>query len=230
MLKSFFLNLLFPIECLGCHREGSWLCDACFKKLNFGSDEKKHHLAIPDLDKIFIAGDYDDQLLATAIKKFKYNFVSSLGPILARFLIIFWSGQKLLNERLLISANELANQNSGLSSPPLVVPIPLSKKRQRWRGFNQAEILARELSAHFSYDLNLNLKRVKHKKPQTELSELERLNNVHGIFVWTGANLNNQTIILIDDVVTTGATLNEVARILKAAGAGQVYGLVLAKG
>jgi len=217
MLKLFFLNLLFPIKCLACHREGAWLCSACFKKLEFGSNKKKYHLAIPDLDKIFIAGDYDDPLLAAAIKKFKYNFIVALGQILARFLILFWSGQEVL-------------QGLAPSSKFLVIPLPLSKKRRRWRGFNQAGILAREFSAHFAYDLNLGLKRIKHKKPQAELSEKERLNNVAGIFSFAGTELSGRTIILIDDVVTTGATLNEAAHALKAAGAEQVYGLVLAKG
>jgi len=233
MLKSFFLNLLFPVECLGCRREGAWLCAACFKKLKFGPAKKKYNLIIPNLDKIFIAGDYDDPLLAAAIKKFKYNFITALGSILARFLILFWSGQNFLNEELTGAAAE--NSSTAINTghnliSPLVIPLPLSKKRLRWRGFNQAEILARELSAHFSYDLNLDLKRVKHKKPQAELNEAQRRNNIRGVFTWTGADLSGRTIILIDDVVTTGATLNEAAGILKAAGAEKVYGLVLAKG
>lgn len=242
MIKSFFLNLLFPIECLACRRAGAWLCSACFKKIKFGGGQN-HRLITPDLDKIFIAGDYDDALLKAAIQKFKYNFIVALGPILAQFLILFWSGQKVLAEKFEenfaekfakkfreVPATKTDNQYRLPPSGFLVIPLPLSKKRQRWRGFNQAEILARELSAHFSYDLNLNLKRVKHKKPQAELNETERLNNVAGVFSFTGAELNGRTIILIDDVVTTGATLNEAARVLKAAGAKQVYGLVLAKG
>lgn len=244
-LKSFFLNLLFPIECLGCRREGFWLCETCFRKLNFGSQDKHYNLSIPNLTKIFIAGDYDDSLLAEAIKKFKYNFIAALGEILGRFLILYWSGQKFLVEQnlredykkttdrkkceQLIIANPAgaANQNSAIS---LIVPLPLSKKRWRWRGFNQAEILGRELNAHFLYDLSLELKRAKHQKPQASLGEDERAENIKNAFIWTGADLSGRTIILVDDIVTTGATLNEAARVLKAAGAKRVYGLVLAKG
>jgi len=214
-LKSFLLNLFFPIHCLGCGREGFWLCERCLNDLRPQDEQKiqrqKNNLVIPYLDGVFIAGDYDDPLLATAIKKFKYNFIAELGKILGRFLTLYWSGQKNFGK-------------------PLAVPIPLSKKRWRWRGFNQAEILAREFSANFNYDLSLELKRVKHQKPQAELSEAERLNNIQGVFAWTGADLSGRVIILIDDVVTTGATLNEAARILKAAGADKIYGLVLAKG
>lgn len=111
-----------------------------------------------------------------------------------------------------------------------LIPIPLSKKRLRWRGFNQAELLARELAAAFAYPLNQDLKRIKHAWPQADLNGAERLNNIADSFAWTGTSLGGRTIILIDDVATTGATLNEAARILKTAGAGAIYGLVLAKG
>lgn len=223
MLKSFLLNLFFPLHCLGCGREGFWLCEECYQKLKFPDERQsrrqKYNLVIPDLNKIFIAGDYDhDPLLATAIKRFKYNFISDLGKILTRFLSAGWEKQ-------------LASSPLTTNMPvPLVIPIPLSKKRWRWRGFNQAEIIAREFSANFNYDLNLGLKRVKHQRPQAELSEAERLNNIQGVFAWTGADLSGRVIILIDDVVTTGATVNEAARILRAAGADKIYGLVLAKG
>ncbi|MFA6995604.1 MAG: ComF family protein [Patescibacteria group bacterium] len=224
-LKSFLLDLIFPIECLGCRQEGSWLCAACFKKLKFNDSYKKYNLVIPDLNEVFIVGNYDDPLLATTIKKFKYDFILALGPILARFLIMFWQGIISTQSTLLFHKNK-----SGEELVPLLIPIPLSKKRERWRGFNQTEILAREFSAAFGYPLNLQLKRLKHRSPQAKLNENERSQNIQEVFVWTGEDLINQIIILIDDVVTTGATLNEAARTLRAAGATKVYGLVLAKG
>jgi ComF family protein len=219
-LKSFLLNLLFPINCLGCGQEGDWLCSACFKKITFGQRQKMN-LKTPDLDQVFIAGDYNDPLLAGLIKKFKYNFISALGPILARWLIMFWSGQ--------IVSQAFGGDNF------LVIPIPLARKRARWRGFNQAEIIAREFSAAFGYPLNCrDLKRSGRRRPQASLGEKERLNNIKGVFSWHGKPLGEDssgtTIILIDDLITTGATLNEAARTLKAAGAKQIYGLILAKG
>ncbi|MFA5109322.1 MAG: ComF family protein [Patescibacteria group bacterium] len=215
MLKSFFLNLLFPLECLGCGREKFWLCETCFRKLKFNGQTKDFNLRTPHLTKIFIAGDYDDPLLAALIKKFKYGFITDYGKILARFLILFWSGQLW-----------------SIQTPPemILIPLPLSGKRRRWRGFNQAEILARELSAHFAYPLNQELKRAGHRPPQAGLSEEERRQNIQNVFVWTGTDLNGRDVILLDDVVTTGATLDEAAKVLKAVGAGKIYGLVLAKG
>jgi len=215
-LKSFLLDLLFPVECLGCGRESAWLCLACSKKLKFGTDHKTLNLTTPFLDRIFIAGDYDDPLLKELIKKFKYHFLASLAEPLGQFLIFFWQGQLAL-------INPLPDKT-------LLVPMPLAKKRLRWRGFNQAEMLARKLSAAFPYSLCQDLKRKKYSRPQAGLSENERALNIKNSFFWTGDTLNGQTIILLDDVLTTGATLNEAARVLKEAGAARIYALVLAKG
>jgi ComF family protein len=239
-LKSWLLDLLFPVECLGCRQEGAWLCDTCLRQIKFNGPGKGANLIAPDLDKIFIAGDYDDPLLADSLKKFKYNFLTALGQPLSRFLIMFWQGQLTLPENAkLNSGNAKLNSEvdsallaaaAGPIADTILIPIPLSKKRLRWRGFNQAEIIARALGEAFAYPLNFALHRKNRTAPQASLNESDRATNIQGSFVWTGPNLSGQTIILIDDVVTTGATLNEAAKILRAAGAGQVYGLVLAKG
>lgn len=226
-LRTLILNLLFPIECLGCGQEGSWLCPDCSRRLKFGEKEKAHNLKAPALDKIFIAGDYDDALLADIIKKFKYHFLTALGKPLADFLTLYWSGQLALDH---FKNQDPASDTLSDALDPLIIPIPLSKKRRRWRGFNQAEILARGFAAHFSYPLSLGLKRIKHRPAQVSLNETERLKNISGAFAWTGDDLAGKSIILIDDVATTGATLSEAALALRAAGAAKIYGLVLAKG
>jgi ComF family protein len=218
-LKSFWLDLFFPLECLGCRAPGLWLCEKCFRSLRFTN--KKYNLGAPNLDKLFVAGTYDDPLLAGLIKKLKFQPLPELGPILSRFLIMFWQG---------INFRRLEFSPLAPSRPILVAPVPLSDKRERRRGFNQAESLAAPLAKHFNYQLTTDLKRIKHCQPQTGLNEKERAVNVQGAFRWTGPRLAERAIILIDDVATTGATLNECARILKNAGAGAVYGLVLAKG
>ena len=111
------------------------------------------------------------------------------------------------------------------------LPISLHKKRKRWRGFNQAEIIARELKNYFDIDMSTEkLIRIKHKKAQAKLGEEERKNNIKNCFGWQGDRLNKRNIILVDDVVTTGSTLNECAKVLKENGAGEVWGLVVAKG
>lgn len=232
--KKIILDLLFPIECLGCGREGSWLCHDCSRRLKFRSNEKNNEkaaadrLKIPALNRVYIAGNYDDALLAAMIKKFKYHFITALGQPLADFLSSYWSDQLALSNFL--DSQYAPGDAIAPTDVLLVMPIPLSEKRRRWRGFNQAEILAREFAAHFSYPLSSELKRTRHSRAQASLNEAERLKNLSGAFNYEGHNLNNRTIILIDDVVTTGATLNEAALALRAKGAKMIYGLVLAKG
>lgn len=220
-LKSFILNLLFPIECLGCKSEGAWLCEKCFRRLKF--NDRKYPLNTPNLAEIFIAGDYDDKILADLIKKLKFNFVDNIALILGRFLSSFWTG-------IIFSQPELKNSGLNSENEILLIPLPLSRKRQNWRGFNQAELIAYSFNADYDYELNLDLKKIKDTKAQSSLNESARAKNIKDCFTWTGKNLKNKIIILLDDVVTTGATLNEAAAVLKEAGAEKVYGLVAAKG
>jgi len=234
-LKAFVLDLLFPLECLGCKQEGVWLCPDCLRRLKFSGGEKIYNLKTPALNKIFIAGDYDDTLLADMIKKFKYHFLAAIGKPLADFLALYWSGQLVLarlSKPTAMADDSIIIPDDSIIIPDdsIIIPVPLSKKRERWRGFNQAEILAHEFAANFSYPLSYELKRIKHRRAQTSLNEAERLENVKGAFAYAGGDLTGRTVILIDDVVTTGATLNEAAVALRARDAAKVYGLVLAKG
>jgi ComF family protein len=235
-IRNFLLDLLFPLECLNCRHEGAYLCENCLLEIKFNDknyqDKLKINLKVSSLDGIAIAGDYADPLLFLLITKFKYHFIEALGLILAHFLIKFWEINKLHFPAETKPENHLPFTPDYLIPfiPDYVIAIPLSKKRKRWRGFNQAEIMAREFSGHFDYEINLNLKRVRHQTPQANLTESERLINIKSAFAWSGKNLNDKNILLIDDVVTTGATLNEAARVLKEAGAKSVSALVLAKG
>jgi ComF family protein len=252
---TFFLDLIFPLECLGCGAEGAWLCEECFKKIKLKSRQYCLHCkkendfgqfcpncqANYSLDGVWIAALYEDELVARLIKSLKYYFVSSLARELGRLLVVFVE-QSLNQGRILRSSlatglrwRELARAKRLPAillnfKDSLVVPVPLAKKRLRWRGFNQAEILGRALGQHFGLTLNCQLFRIKHNKPQAKLHEAQRLANVKDCFAWRGENLAGRNVLLIDDVVTTGATLNECAKVLKQNGGGEVWALVVAKG
>jgi ComF family protein len=113
----------------------------------------------------------------------------------------------------------------------VIVPVPLHPKRLRWRGFNQSVLLGRELGRIFDLPLDpFLLQREVETPPQTQLSEEERRRNVRGAFVVNPSNsVENRSILLLDDVYTSGATVNECSRCLKAAGASEVYVLTLAR-
>ena len=222
IIKIFF-NLIFPVNCFSCGREGLYLCKKCFSELKFYEEgDKKLKLFRANLKNIFIAGDYNNKLLSQLIIAFKYQNIKSLSLPLARFLIFFWDG--------VLKNFDLAKNNIFSGEQFLVTFIPLSKRRKRQRGFNQSEEIAKIFCDEFSYNLENILSRKSKKKNQAKLSAKKREFNVRNVFYFKSKiDIKDKTIILIDDVITTGATLNEAARVLLLAGAKEVYALVLAR-
>ncbi len=253
--KLFVLDTVFPLQCLGCGREGVWLCQQCFKKLKLTREQYCLHCKQPNrfgsfcphcapdyaLDGVWIAGDYEDKIIQLLIKNLKYHLAKNIAENLGKLLTLFLNN--LLNLARLNRADikqgvdwrkfeELKTVPQTLSgfSASLVIPVPLSRQRLRWRGFNQAEAIARVIAHNFRLPLSNRLLRLKHKKPQAKLTEAERKINVRDCYGWLGGSLDGHNVILIDDVTTTGSTLNECARVLKQAGANEIWGLVAAKG
>jgi len=154
-----------------------------------------------------------DGALMTAIHELKYaqrsHLADSLGFLLASFAQT-WIGEM-----------------QGV----LVMPVPLHPRRLRSRGFNQSLLLARAVVSKTGADLDfLSLRRIRFTKPQTELSSEERKRNVRKAFeVVQPQAVKGRTVLLVDDVATTGSTLNECTKALKRAGADSVLCLVLAR-
>lgn len=116
-----------------------------------------------------------------------------------------------------------------LSRMDLVVPVPLHLSRKRERGFNQAELLATRIASRLSIRLETAvIKKTRHTTPQSALTRAERIENAKGSYQ-TNADLTGKSILLVDDVVTTGATLAECALALRNAGARHVYALAFAR-
>jgi ComF family protein len=112
----------------------------------------------------------------------------------------------------------------------ILVPVPLHSQRLRERGYNQSTLLARELGKLSQMPVNIDiLKRISYATPQARTSNVEeRRENVTGAFSCTGDRLAGERVLLIDDVTTSGATLDACARALKSAGVVSVWGLVIA--
>lgn len=113
----------------------------------------------------------------------------------------------------------------------VIMPVPLHPKRLRWRGFNQSILLAREVSRAYSVPMDpFSLRRVRETPPQTELNEEERRRNVRGAFALApGRSIERRNVLLVDDVYTSGATVNECVRTLRKSGARKVFVLTLAR-
>jgi competence protein ComFC len=112
-----------------------------------------------------------------------------------------------------------------------VVPVPLHTDRKRERGYNQAELIARPLAKRLGIELDTHiLRRTQPRPPQLLLSRSERWKSVQGAYAAAaGATVDNRDFLLVDDVMTTGATLDACARALRKAGASRVFGLTVAR-
>lgn len=111
-----------------------------------------------------------------------------------------------------------------------IMAVPMTAKRKRQRGFNQAELLARALTEKAGLTFADGLIKMKETKAQAEIKDRkERLKNIKGAFALRPGFKPAETVILIDDISTTGATLSEAARVLKKAGAKNVIGVVVAR-
>lgn len=195
---TFLINAIFPSECVGCKKADTPLCEDCIE--NVPRAGKTEHSFI---SAIF---DYRNPVIRSAIWKFKYKNSRTFAKIFAPYLYDEIIGA--LGNELFISGGENI----------VLVPVPLHKKRLRERGYNQSELLVREIlkldSAHiFSYEPTL-LVRTRETKPQAKSEKRNaRIKNLQGAFASGGqADIRGQIVILIDDVTTTGATLNEAKR------------------
>jgi ComF family protein len=116
------------------------------------------------------------------------------------------------------------------SGATVAAAVPLHPRRLRKRGFNQSLFLAKAASDALGIRLSVrSLERVRYTRPQVELSASERAENVRGAFAAAGSGFAGESVLLVDDVYTTGATVNECARVLKKAGAVSVYVLTVAR-
>lgn len=210
-------ELLFCQPCFDGFTEiTSPLCPICGRP--FASEVEEDHLCEdclrkkPFYDVVRAPYLYEGGLME-AIHQFKYagksHLVNSLGPLLTSF------------------ARRWLNKTDGY----LMMPVPLHPKRLRERGFNQSLLLARYVAPPLGVELDfLSLRRIRYTQPQTGLSTNDRRKNVRRAFEVTDKKAaKGRTILLVDDVTTTGNTLNECARVLKRAGSKEVLCLTLAR-
>ncbi len=240
--KEILLDILFPPLCLNCQKHletriatnanintnsreyKNYLCDNCYSLIKLNNtlfcpvcrarlaDNKR----ICHYDSQYLlaaAGNYDDPVLQNLIHYFKYKSFKNLSLILGEIAAKYIENCKLKIENF------------------VVVPIPLHPRRQRERGFNQAKLLAEITAKNSNLELEDCLKRIKNTKPQSQLKDSEkRRSNVFNCFSITSPDfVKGKNIILVDDVFTSGATMNEAVKILKQNGAKRIIALVVAK-
>lgn len=207
------LDILLPQKCLGCLKDNFILCSNCIKSI-----KKSTITANPDIYACF---DYQDPLVKKIIWNLKYYNRFTLGKILGKELYI----------HLYKEIHQIQAENQNL--PIYVVPVPLSKKKQRIRGYNQAKMIAEGFCSSqkecFVLKNNLVIKTIE-TIPQARMhNKNRRLKNIHGAFqIKDSQIIKGKTIIIIDDVTTTGGTIEEIMKLLKKSGAKKVVGFAVA--
>jgi len=228
-----FLDFLFPKRCVSCGAFGKYICNKCFLEIEFVEKPicpicqrqaiggKIHPKCAGKfrLDGLVVACNYKGPI-KFAVRKVKYKWVYDIEKVLVDLL-----------------ASQIWKFD--LPQKSILVPIPLHKKRKNWRGFNQAEILAKTLSKKFNVSYSDSLIRTIDTKTQVGLTRDERKDNVKGAFslrlsrhpeLDSGSRLRDKNVILVDDVYTSGATMMEASKVLKKAAAKNVWAMAVALG
>ncbi len=214
-IKDLLLDIFFPKFCLICKKEGDFLCEDCQALFQISGFHQKY--STQNLKDLYFPAVYQNGFLRRLIKQFKYEpLVKELASSLSSLII----------------AHFQLMDNKPDFSDFILIPVPQTRKREKSRGFNPALELGKELSGFFRISLiNGCLAKIKETPPQAELSNEKRKENVKGSFSCRSPNLiKGRRIILIDDVYTTGSTMEECARVLKMAGAKEIVGVVVARG
>ena len=217
------LELLFPLSCVGCRDEGAVICARCLEgaeRLAAPFCQRCANPGVegvcrwcladpPALDSLYAAFRFDG-VMREAVHRFKYSGLRAAAAQLA----------SLLAEAVPVEARQA----------DFLAPVPLHRRRLRSRGYNQSLLLAGELGRLWHRPVHRRLlERVGNPAPQVETrSQEERRRNVAGCFVCR-EELAGASVLLVDDVATTGSTLGECAAVLKAAGAARVDGAALAR-
>jgi competence protein ComFC len=235
--KDFLLDLFFPKFCLGCQKEGDYLCEDCrtfldISEYNFCLCETNPQTLAPssktgkcskcqnkNLAGLYFALSYkENPLTRKLIHQFKYQpYLKDLSKTLTSILIEHF-----------IKTGKNTNE---IWENSILVPVPIHIKKLRERGYNQSEELAKELSKILQVPVLADvLVKIKSTSPQMELKKEEREKNLLNAFQTKNpAGLAGKKIFLVDDVYTTGSTMQECAKTLKTSGAKSVWGIVIAR-
>ncbi len=219
------IDFIFPPQCAGCGETGERFCTNCSDKVHIFNSTVCEKCGEPIANSLHEVEICKNQLknlkmirsysyyrppLSSAIKNLKYNQDIGIAEVLANFLVELYNKNKL--------------------DIDMVIPVPLSSKRLHERGYNQSFLLALPLSMKIHKPIyKQSLRRVVDTQSQVGLDRHERLNNVSGAFYAEPRIVSGKNVLLIDDVSTTGSTLEACASALKLAGANDIVGLTLAR-
>jgi len=224
-LQNEVIDLLFPRSCLGCGKAGDFFCIGCSKRLPLllppicqrcGKPESSgiycrecwgNHSHIHAIRSVFVF----EGIIRRAVHEFKYRSLRSIAGCFAQYMADYFVEHELAADILL--------------------PVPVHENRLKKRGYNQSELLAGQLAGLIAVPARGDLiRRVRDNKPQARTScAEERRSNMENAFTCISSEVNGKDIMIIDDVCTSGATLEACAAALKLKGANKISGFTLAR-
>lgn len=224
--KQIILDILWPKKCVNCNKLGKCLCDDCFALIEIFRDISYKKFIY--LDGLHYATAYKDKLVKSIIHLCKYDRIKELTRPLTDLIIAHF---KLLDNQTPLSIQLFSKDKN--SSNLIVCCVPIHKKKLKNRGFNQSEEIAKHLCEEFNliFVKDLIIK-TKNTLPQAELSKEKRQKNIINTFEINPLLkdiIKDKNILLVDDVFTTGSTMEECSKILKQNCAHSVWGAVVAR-
>ena len=228
LLARSFADLLYPPVCFGCgcQIEGGLVCDRCRAELYAGRTGVCTKCGRPVTR--------GDQLTCGNCRPFSPERVRALGTYVAPYSGVVhalkYNGKSVLARLLGEALTRLVESDPSLASSEYVCPVPLHPARMRERGYNQSSLLASEVAKRTGIAFHDLLERVRNTRTQARMvSNSERMRNLRGAFrLKPETQLAGSRVLLVDDVVTSGATMDSAARRLLGAGASAVVGIAVA--
>jgi ComF family protein len=212
------LDLMLPPACAACGSVGSLLCSGCLGDARWASDPASRFLAADPA--IAIGGDLSFALAAFAFE----------GPIRRALARLKYGGASRVAAPLAQAASPTLDVLVEIAGAVTLVPVPLHRERHRERGYNQAELIASALGSIAGVPVLDLLERVRPTTKQHRLDRNARLANLRAAFaVKAAASSVPATVIVVDDIITTTATVEACASVLRSAGARDVYAFALAR-
>ena len=231
MKRNLILELIFPARCTFCDEVLPWgrlqSCEKCNKKIKYlkgptcfkcgktVKEEEEYCYDCRNKHHEFLQGAalFEYEFIRESLYRYKYQ---------GRREYAFCYGSHM---------GEYFQNKIKLWQPEALIPVPLHKKRKRKRGYNQAQVLAEELSKKWGIPVIKDLIiRDKNTRPMKELDGVERQNNLKKAFLLGRNDVKLSTVIIIDDIYTTGSTIDAVAKVCKEAGIMNIYFLTISIG
>lgn len=226
--RRFVWDVLFPLRCFSCGREGDWLCLDCLPllqpsffticpicKRNSNNFQTCSYCQPSCLDGLWALSNYDDDLIRKMIHAVKYQYSAEVVNLFSGLVSKYF-------QRVSLDYHNA-----------ILIPIPLHRRRLLSRGFNQAQLFAELISKVAGGEVVELLRRQVYRQPQVNFNGLKRRENIKGVFSLNSNFfdlIKNKKCILVDDVFTTGATMLEGARVLKDNGCHEVWGIAISAG